>query len=266
MGRKISFEFVLALALIGGAGWLFVEYPPGRVAVSGAIVGAVAASAAVLFGLFLGSIALPKVLKERRIRTSILKKVQAATQAHLTILAQCRMQLVQPDVDGNPKPDRWIDEITYFVLRQVGPSLSPNEQSALGHHFEAVRATIDAIVQAAIHQRPAWLAHSPEPETIGFTPALPANYDRRRWEALLEQDTQLAMIADKLGLLGQKWADEFAASYLATEDKGRLLTLVSKIIADARREYQREQMGRPVQSVAEEEDSAGSRLPTKMVR
>jgi hypothetical protein len=61
-------------------------------------------------------------------------------------------------------------------------------------------------------------------------------FDRLKWAALLKYDPQLAAIAEKLLPLGQKWVDEFAASYLAINDKGYLPSIVSKIISDAKKE------------------------------
>jgi hypothetical protein len=67
-------------------------------------------------------------------------------------------------------------------------------------------------------------------------PVLDTRFDRAKWNALLKYDADLAMIADKLRPLGPKWVEEFAASYLAINDKAYLGVIVRKIIADARSE------------------------------
>jgi hypothetical protein len=62
------------------------------------------------------------------------------------------------------------------------------------------------------------------------------SFDREKWNALLEYDDLIAEIARKLRPLGQKWLDEFAASYLAINDKSYLPVIVQKIIAKAKAE------------------------------
>jgi hypothetical protein len=62
------------------------------------------------------------------------------------------------------------------------------------------------------------------------------SFDREKWNALLEYDDLIAEIARKLRPLGQKWLDEFAASYLAINDKSYLPAIVQKIIAKAKAE------------------------------
>ena len=105
-------------------------------------------------------------------------------------------------------------------------------------HYRDLR-NLDAILPPPITNRtPPILVGRREPLMNGSAPTLTPNFDRARWDALLKRDPQLGMVADKLRPLGQKWVDKFAASYLATNDKSRLPTLVSKIIADARKEFE----------------------------
>jgi hypothetical protein len=63
-----------------------------------------------------------------------------------------------------------------------------------------------------------------------------APYDKTKWNALLKYDDQIALVAEKLKPLGQRWVDEFASSYLALNDKSYLPQLVHKIIAAAKDE------------------------------
>jgi hypothetical protein len=74
--------------------------------------------------------------------------------------------------------------------------------------------------------------------SISSSPIPIASFDNTRWRALLKRDPQLELVANKLQPLGQKWVDQFAASYLAFNDKKHLPDLVSTIIGDARREYE----------------------------
>ncbi|MGD0023688.1 MAG: restriction endonuclease [Xanthobacteraceae bacterium] len=61
-------------------------------------------------------------------------------------------------------------------------------------------------------------------------------FDRAKWNALLKNDPDIRMVADKLRQVGEKWVDEFAATYLAVNDKNSLRSIVMGIIADARKE------------------------------
>jgi restriction system protein len=67
---------------------------------------------------------------------------------------------------------------------------------------------------------------------------LTPHLDRARWDALLKRDPQLGMVVDKLRPLGEKWVNKFATSYLTTNDESHLPSLVGKIIAEARREFE----------------------------
>lgn len=87
---------------------------------------------------------------------------------------------------------------------------------------------------------------TPEPSVIPPFSVEPAPrssspYDKAKWNALLKYDPEIAIVTDKLRPLGQKWLDEFAASYLAINDKNYLPSIVQKLIRDARSEYERNQ-------------------------
>lgn len=62
------------------------------------------------------------------------------------------------------------------------------------------------------------------------------SYDVAKWTALLKYDDDLKAIADKFANFDQKWSDEFAADYLAINDKAYLPEIVKKIIARAKAE------------------------------
>jgi len=69
------------------------------------------------------------------------------------------------------------------------------------------------------------------------TAELTVAYDRQKWNALVKYDDEIALVAEKLQPLGQRWMDEFASSYLALNDKKYLPNLVKKIIGNARKDY-----------------------------
>ena len=62
------------------------------------------------------------------------------------------------------------------------------------------------------------------------------DYDRKKWQALVKYDPDIAKVATKLRELGDHWVDEFAKSYLAINDKSYLPTIVNQIISDARKQ------------------------------
>jgi hypothetical protein len=64
----------------------------------------------------------------------------------------------------------------------------------------------------------------------------PYSYDRREWRALLSSDADISRLANVLESYGQKYVDEFAAAYLAVNDKEHLPAILQKIVASASRD------------------------------
>ena len=64
----------------------------------------------------------------------------------------------------------------------------------------------------------------------------PYSYDRREWRALLSSDADISRLAKVLESYGQKYVDEFAAAYLALNDKDYLPAILRKIVASASRD------------------------------
>jgi hypothetical protein len=62
------------------------------------------------------------------------------------------------------------------------------------------------------------------------------SYDKQKWRALLSSDADISRLAKVLEPYGQKYVDEFAAAYLALNDKDYLPVILRKIIASARRD------------------------------
>ena len=44
-------------------------------------------------------------------------------------------------------------------------------------------------------------------------------FNQEKWQALQRYDPEIAAIASKLRVLGDKWVDEFGRAYLALDDK-----------------------------------------------
>jgi hypothetical protein len=64
----------------------------------------------------------------------------------------------------------------------------------------------------------------------------PCSYDRREWRALLNSDADISRLANVLASYGQKYVDEFAAAFLAVNDKEYLPAILQKIVASASRD------------------------------
>ncbi len=73
----------------------------------------------------------------------------------------------------------------------------------------------------------------PAPQTTSSADA--SAYDKEVWRRMVESDPDLARLAAVLSDYGQHYVDEFANSYLAEPDKGRLGAIVNEIIAKAAR-------------------------------
>jgi Ankyrin repeats (3 copies)/Inhibitor of vertebrate lysozyme (Ivy) len=66
-----------------------------------------------------------------------------------------------------------------------------------------------------------------------------ANFDRAKWNALLQYDKNIAMAADQIRPLGQAWLDEFAAAFLALNDKQYIPEILERIRTRAQAENAR---------------------------
>ena len=69
----------------------------------------------------------------------------------------------------------------------------------------------------------------PELKTINPDP-----YDRAKWRALVEYDSDIARVVSALSPYGQKYVDQLATAYLALNDKEYLPMIVQKILAAAK--------------------------------
>jgi hypothetical protein len=72
--------------------------------------------------------------------------------------------------------------------------------------------------------------HSASAQDSGYA------YDRNKWNALVEYDADIRRIVDGLEPYGPKYIDQFAAAYLALNDKEYLPMIVKKILETARQE------------------------------
>ncbi|WP_130583595.1 hypothetical protein [Bradyrhizobium sp. Leo170] len=133
-----------------------------------------------------------------------------------------------------------------FLLMGIGlVSLQVAERKRRKAEKAAAVAALDARPEPAAALVEAPPAHAENVPITAEPPPLPAPqttssadasaYDKEVWRRLVESDPDLARLAAVLSDYGQHHVDEFANSYLAQPDKGRLGAIVSEIIAKAAR-------------------------------
>jgi hypothetical protein len=71
-----------------------------------------------------------------------------------------------------------------------------------------------------------------------------AGFDRAKWNALLLNDKDIALVANNLKPHGNKWVDEFALCYLALNDKTYLSQIEQKLITAAKAEAEEKEQQR----------------------
>jgi hypothetical protein len=113
------------------------------------------------------------------------------------------------------------------------------------------------VTRAWVKDRTLGRASSNKSDTVNndrFADPMEEPFDREKWNALLKYDQDIALIAEKLWPLGDKWIDEFARAYLVLNDKQYLPNITKKIIDDARKENELRQQ--------QEEKLAAARQPS----
>jgi len=158
--NDIQGAFVLIALVVGGIGWLFDK---GASAMSTANGGNVAAVVAVIAVVMVCLALLRKwlvVLKERRIRRSLIQKVKSVTQQHIAPLSRKRVQLLQPDAYGKLKVEKWAKELDYFISEHLQPTLNEEEQAAFPQHASDLKIAIEMLVSTAMESQPTLRAFS----------------------------------------------------------------------------------------------------------
>jgi len=94
--------------------------------------------------------------------------------------------------------------------------------------FFAARSALQAV--------PSGSSESPPVSPTSNTSSAGVQFDRAKWNALVQYDKDIASMAEKLRPLGQKWLDEFAFAFLALNDKQYLPSIEQKIMSAAKAE------------------------------
>jgi len=98
---------------------------------------------------------------------------------------------------------------------------------------DLVRAPVARSIEPAMGR-----ARPREPRLIDVTPSsapsVTPKYDVVKWRALVEYDEDIARIAEALARYPEKYTDEFAAAYMALNDKTYLPIIIKKVLASAK--------------------------------
>jgi hypothetical protein len=82
-----------------------------------------------------------EVRRRERIQRSVIEKMEAAIEKRFITLTEKRTRLVQ---------EEWSEEIRYFLIDQLRPSLSREERYFLHENFAALALAIERAVEAAM--------------------------------------------------------------------------------------------------------------------
>jgi hypothetical protein len=84
------------------------------------------------------------IRRGNRIKRSVLEKTNAAIEKHFATLARKRTQLAQ---------QKWSEEIRYFMLDDVRPTLTREELDFFHENFAALAVAIERAIDNAIPER-----------------------------------------------------------------------------------------------------------------
>lgn len=105
--------------------------------------------AVVMLALFIALL-----LRHIAIRYTLVRKIIALTEQHMTSLVRRRVQLVQPDAYGKLQKDKWDRELNYFIVNHVKESISRNEYYILVRNKDIIANIIGSCVEDALPDLP----------------------------------------------------------------------------------------------------------------
>jgi restriction system protein len=191
-------ETFVRLLLTVGAIWLVTRLLCNLPSGTGSVLGWVVLAAAV------AAMAYPLIRLSRRavVRGSLLRKAQVACDEHLASLTRRRAQLVQPDAYGKPQFERWEREIGYFISQHIQPLLTSHETTALGRNHNEVARFIEAHVDGAMRDEPAFQTFSDDMTPAEFETFCAEELRQAGWNARVtgqSRDQGVDVIAEKAG-------------------------------------------------------------------
>lgn len=151
------------------------------------------------------ALAYPVVRHIRRVdaRRTLLQKVQAIIEQQISSLVRRRAQLVRQDAYGKPQVEKWAKEIDYFITQHIEPSLAPKELWALGRERATVADLIEARVEVAMQNQPAFREFSDGMTPVEFEVFCAEELRRAGWNArvtMQSRDQGVDVVAEKDGV------------------------------------------------------------------
>jgi restriction system protein len=135
-------------------------------------------------------------------RNALLHRVAEALEQHISALIRRRAQLVRLDAYGKPQREKWLDEINHFISQHIQPRLTPMERDALERSRDSVVETIDARVETAMRDQPAFQTYSDDMTPAEFETFCAEQLRLAGWNArvtLQSRDQGVDVVAEKDG-------------------------------------------------------------------
>lgn len=148
------------------------------------------------------ALAYPFMRHLRRVeaRRTLQQKVQAIIEHQISSLVRRRAQLVTQDAYGKPQLERWVKEIDYFITQHIESSLTPNERWVLARERTIVANLIEARVEVAAQNQPAFREFSDDMTPGEFEVFCAEELRRAGWNArvtMQSRDQGVDVVAEK---------------------------------------------------------------------
>ena len=93
-------------------------------------------------------------LKQRFARRALTRKAETAIAAHLPALKRLRLERVTCDQAGRVDAQAWANEVVYFILNQIQPTLSAGERHLLAQEHDRIAWLVADQVEAVARRSP----------------------------------------------------------------------------------------------------------------
>ncbi|MEO6805428.1 MAG: restriction endonuclease [Edaphobacter sp.] len=109
--------------------------------------------------------------------------MQTEVERQLHPLVRRKAQLVRKDEYGILQVERWEKEKNHFIKQNIEPSLDPSERSALQREHKRIANLIDACVELATQNQPAFQRFSDDMTPPEFEVFCAEELSRAGWNA-----------------------------------------------------------------------------------
>ena len=134
---------------------------------------------------------------------ALIQKAQEITEQHLNALVRARAQLVREDAYGKMHVDKWEKEKARFISQEIEADLSPNEHRALQRDWAPVLNLIEARVEAATKENPAFRSFFEDMTPTDFEMFCAEELRQAGWNArvtMQSRDQGIDVVAEKDGV------------------------------------------------------------------